>query len=220
MGLGVTEEPIYLYLCGGVCVRHVCVRACVYYSSLRPICVVSAEQISQVISEAECYLYLSLSSLSFSPLSYIPIVSHPLSDLIFQLFSSLIPPVLAPSSFPISLSSLNLSAFRQSLSFPSFLTPSISRYFSLFLKSIFASVSHTLKIASTLLDSAYTSSVPPTFTRSTSATFQSGNHLTLKLHTCLWTDDTKQTHTQNDINPSAAHLPKPIPTHKHLLLTQ
>lgn len=132
MGLGVTEEPIYLYLCGGVCVRHVCVRACVYYSSLRPICVVSAEQISQVISEAECYLYLSLSSLSFSPLSYIPIVSHPLSDLIFQLFSSLIPPVLAPSSFPISLSSLNLSAFRQSLSFPSFLTPSISRYFSFF----------------------------------------------------------------------------------------
>lgn len=51
-----------LYLSG------VCLILC-----LKLICVVSAEQISQVISRAECYLYLSLSSLSL--LSHLNLLS-------------------------------------------------------------------------------------------------------------------------------------------------
>lgn len=68
--LGVTESSKYLHPCHFfVCL--VCVRACI---RLRPICVVSAEQIWQVISRAEYYLYLSLSSPCFSSHSFIPIV--------------------------------------------------------------------------------------------------------------------------------------------------
>lgn len=151
MGLGVTAGPIYLYLCVFMCLCPMCI-------TLRPICVVSAEQISQVIGEVECYLYLSLSSLSFSPLSFIPIVSRPLSDLIFQLFSSLIPPVLAS---PISLSNTRPVVPVSFPSIPSFLSSlslSISPYF--FLLCPFLLMSHS----STLFNSFYTSSIPPTFT--------------------------------------------------------
>lgn len=119
-------------VCGFFCVRLVCVLVWDPSVLFQP----SKSHRSSVERNA---IYIFYYPLSFSPLSYIPIVSHPLSDLIFQLFSSLTPPILALFSSPISLSS-----FVSFPSIPFFSSLPHPVHFSIFLFSQFLLLSHIL----------------------------------------------------------------------------
>lgn len=155
MGLGATAGPIYLNLCGFLCLLCACVLVWDPSVLFHP----SKSRSSSVERNA---IYIFYYPLSLSHLSPSFPLSLALSDLIFQLFSSLIPPVLALLSFPISLSYTRLFvlvSFLSVPSFPSFLTPSVSPDFFLFSPFFSAPVSHDLIWPPLFLHFAYNSNL-------------------------------------------------------------
>lgn len=156
---------------GSVPIWHLCLMLCLT-------CVVSAEQISQVISRAECYLYLSLSSRSL--LSHLKlVVSRPSSDLILQLLSSLIPPVQVLFFLNTSLLQPSLCTCQLSVNLL-FLVLSISPFLALW---PFLPASHLLKTPLLF-------HVPLTFTAFTWDNFQSRKLFTLMQLICAAKSET------------------------------
>lgn len=207
MGLGVIRGPIYL--CVFVCLCLVCVL--VWDPS-----VLFELSTHHRLSVKRIALYIShpLPLFRLSPSFLLSLALTLTSSFSFSLYWShpfvLSSPSQSPSPTPMSLGTCQLSIN------PSSLTLSILPYF-----SILCFCLTYFKVASTLLDSAYTSSIPPAFTLYFS-NFSEWEPSNLEAaHLSVDRRYQTHTHTQTDnSNHPAAHLSKPICTCKRLLLTQ